>query len=413
MSNPASGIILPLGVGAGYYFSSIASNGTQYPLPTFNNLSSSYYLSTGGRDTILRSLGADPSLYFTVRSNVNSHEFTSTYNPSADLSRMYFKLDLSSVGDILNPTSNYGLVSQVSATYSRLSDAQAIEHSRNVGLNTVTVNIDYRDQFLIYANESGLLSYTSNEYNFRSLNLSTTLNANVTILRNIPQAVILAPGNGSYHNPFNAESTLQDYSNSTVTRYVGVQPNFYRSNREVDQPRLEQDRLYFEVSTNHYGLWEQTFDPDFHGFLYTYNPSSDTFRKSYYSNNEYSDTQPASSLRSTSIEGKVVKLINNLSDQLKTYFSGNPGIELFGFLTWYDVYRRLNANDIGKLMFSNFNLIRDRVIAGIDGNYPIRDVLQTPTSFVTGIPDQLTIANDLIILSPENRFDAIKTIYPQ
>lgn len=413
--NPASGINLPFGAGAGYYFSSVFINGIQYPLVTFNNLSSSFYIDQYGRDTALRYLNVDPSLLITVRSAINSHEFTSTYNPSADLNRMYFKLDLSTVGDILQPTANYGLISQVSAQYVRISESEAIGHSRDVGLNVATINLDYRDQFLIYAKDTSALSYVSNEFNYRSLNSSTTSNPNQTLVRNIPQALILSPGNGSFHNPFNSESRILDYSNSSVVRFIRVQPNFNRSNREVDQPALESNRIYFELSSNHLGLYEQYLNPDFHGFLYTYNQSGAVYSKSYFRNGEYSDVQPPSSMRTNSIEGSLVSKLVKITSELKQFFVENPGgSELFGFLTWYDVYRRLTANQVSKLKFTNFNFLSTKLTEGFPGIYPVRNVtFGSPGGFITGIPNENIITNDLTFLNEEDRARALVVIYPE
>lgn len=400
--NPASGTILPFGAGAGYYFSSMFLNGQEYPLMTFNNLSSAYYLSPRDRDNALRILGADPALTLTVSSLINSHEFTSTYNPSADLVPTYFKLDLDSVTDIITPNS---VVTPVSASYIKITNEEAVAHSRDNGFNVVTVNLDYRDPMMKYAIDSGLIHYRSNEFNLKSFGRNTTLVSNKTMLRTIPQALVLSPGNGTYHNPFDGRSTYQDYTNSTVIRSLKIEPSIYMSNLETQKPSLEQDRIYFELSSNYLGLYEQHLNNDYHGYLYTFNPSAETFNRSYYRDGEYTNVQAPSSSRTNSPEGNLVALVDKITSSLDIFFESNPnGAELFGFLTWFDIYRRLTINEVGALKMSNSIPILNKLESGMSRGYPIRPVLNEFNAFTTGIPDiEGAVPNDRIIVNLEDR----------
>jgi len=402
--NPASGVALNFGDGAGYYFSSMFSTSAQYPLMTFNSLSGAYYLEPRDRYNILKVLNVDPAITLTVSSLQNVHEFTATYNPSADLAPVYFKLDLVSVGDIVNVNS---VITTTSAIYTRLTDEEAVAHSRNNGFNVIKTNIDFRDPFIQYAGNSSSINFRFNEFNLRSFGKNRTLNTDKIMLRNLPQAIILSPGCGSFHNPFNGQSVYQDYSNSTVSRVIKIEPSIYTSNLEVDKPALEQTRLYSELSSNYFGLYEQYFNNDYHGFIYNYNPSGSAFEKSYYLSGEYTSVQPASSLRVQSPEANLINLANKLTSALNEYFSENPeNAELFGFLTWYDIYTRLKINDIGGMMFSNIRPLLDKLSNGFSNGYQVKLVLDELNAFGTGIPDvEGIIPNDNIIINIGDRLN--------
>ena len=378
--NPSS---VAFGAGAGYYFSTLSyPTSAIYPLATFNDLSNAYFSQIRDRYNILTLLGADTSYRFTVTSPSDVHEFSSSYNPSADVGPMYLILNMDSVEDIINPNS---VITTVSAVYSRVTDEEALAHSQSNGFNLTKLNLDYRDPFVNYVKDTSTITFQCQEFNLRSFESNTTFR-NKIMLRNIPQGIILTPGRGSEHNPFNGRSSIVSYDGGKVVRVFAGNASVDISNLEPSKPPIDQERIYFELSTNYLGAYEQFNSPDYHGFVYTYNPSSISFNRSYYSNGEYTNLQPASSLRTNSPEGKFMSLVNSLTEVAVTIRDDFIGTELegiFGKLTWFDVFTRISSNDIGRLNYSNFGLFRDQLQFGYSNDIPVKFVLNEGQGIIT------------------------------
>jgi len=413
LTNPASGIPLSFGNGAGYYFSTVYLNGQQYPLPTINDLSSSYYIDFRNRANILRLLNTDPSLTFKVSSVPNQSELSiSSYNGSADVFPMYFKLNLDTVGDILTPNSVIGVIS---ATYSKIDDTEAIAHSRDYGYNISKLNVDFRDPFIHYARDTGILYFEMNDFNLRSLNTTLTPITGRNMLRNIPQAVVVTPGCGTNHNPFNGYSELTDYDASVAVRTYKGQPGIDMGSGDRDIPPLEEERIYSALESNSYGLYEQYLNNDIHGFLYTYNPSAVSSTLSYFINGEYSNTQPPSSLRSNSPEGKFYSMASRLRLAVSSYIdSVNPDEQyLWSSLKWYDLYTRLTLNDAGKLLYSNTTRLFNDISNGLIYNTPVTLFSNQYNEFVTGVPVMTPLEGDLVqVITEVDRLNWYYANYP-
>lgn len=393
---------IPFGDGAGYYFSSISVNGEEYPVPTYNELSNSYYLNSRDRALILGLLGADSSLRLTATSPLNNHEFTATYNSSADLELMYFVLDMSSIGDIIGTQT---MVTTTSANYIRITNDEAVAHSRNNSFNLSKINVDYRDPFIHYARDASTLYFELDDFSVKALHRETTPNSGKLILRSTPQALVLVPGCGSKHNPFNGKSVFQDYSNSTVRRTLSLKPTIDHSDLFVHTPPLSQEKVVLKLGTDSFGLYEKYLNEDIEGLIYSFNPDSEDFQNSYY---QYpggaSSVQPPSSLRVNSAQANLI----NLTDKLATValdLKDTSGSQ-YGFLTWYDIYRRMPLGEIGKLMYSNpqnlISQIQDGYVKGVFVNNAVND---TNTTIYYGIPESATVPNDSIIITESDRVD--------
>jgi hypothetical protein len=397
-----SSIETQFGDGAGYYFSSLSINGEEYPLPTYNELSNSYYLNTRDRALILGLLGADSSLRLTSTSPLNNHEFTSTYNSSADVDLMYFILDMSSVGDIIGTKL---MVTTTSANYIRTTSEEAIAHSKNNCLNLSKINVDYRDPFIHYARDSSSVYCEIEDFSVKALNIETTPNSDKLILRSLPQGIILLPGCGSKHNPFNGKSKFQDYSNSAVRRTLSLKPTIDQTDLQIQTTPLAQEKVVLQLGTDSFGLYEKYLDEDLEGLIYSFNASSEEFLNSYYSYpSGFNSTQPPSEFRVNSPESNLL----NLTDKLATValdLKNTSGTQ-YGFLSWYDIYRRMTLNDIGKLMYTNsqdlISKIEQGFVQGVFVNNTLNDV---NTTIYYGIPESATVPNDSIIITEADRIN--------
>lgn len=380
---------LNIGDGAGYYISSVDINSVAYPLPTTNELSSSRYLPPFERHIVLRNLGTDAKLRINVSSNQN-HEFTQNYNPSADVSPMYFVLDFDKLGDIISPNS---VINILSATYRRVTDQEGYNHSRNYSLNTIKVNLDHRDPLIHYARDTSTLSIELDDFNLRAFDENRTPAREKIILRNVPAAIILTPGLGSFHNPFNGRSTVTNYGDSIITRTLNLTPNIDVNNTVQLRPPLDISNVYNSIGTAYHGLYEKFFDQDIHGNIFTYNPSSSIFDKSYFYNGTYSNSQPPSSTREKPIEAKIaIDLVDKLANL--------AGVQE---LTYWDVYRRLSINDLGKLSTISPTTFMRKLESGWRNNVPIKYVISRAPLRPSGIPDGVTVPNDNIIINEVDR----------
>jgi hypothetical protein len=379
---------LNIGDGAGYYVSSQYADGGLYPLQTANELSASRYVPPSLRQNILELLGRSIGITLTVDSKEGFTEFSSSYNPSADVRPMYFKLDFDSIGDIENPNS---VINILSASYSRISDEDAVNHSRNYSFNITKVNLDHRDPIVHYARDTSTVNIQLDEFNLRNFDENRSVTRQNIILRNIPAAIIITPGMGSAHNPFNSKSHITSYSDSVVTRTINLTPSFETQANFTTKPSLETSNIYNSLGAPHFGLYEQRYAPDIHGNIFTYNPSSSIFEKSYF-NGTYSHEQPSIEYREAPIESKMVALVDKLSDPSSV-----------SSLTWWDVFRRVKINEIGKLSYSDPKTFLNRLAAGWRNEVPILNVLTRYTLKPTGIPDDVAIPDDNIIIKESDR----------
>ena len=381
--------VLDLGDGAGYYISAIDFSGTESPVISQNDSSASFFIPPVLRDNVLRILNFDNAATLTVSSNLSGHELSTDYNPSADVSVMYFALDLDTLEDT---TTNNSLVNLTTATFRLLSKDEAILHARNYSLNTSKLNINYDDPIIHYLRDTSSIEYKQYDVNFKNYQINRTDDQSI-LTRNIPFGLIITPGLGSSHNPYHAYSELINYNSSNIVRLLKMVPNIDVSRKDILTPPLDEKLIYDELGTYYYGLYEKYNDIDPQGIIYEYNPSSNLFSKSYYYSNSYSNIQPPSSTRTGSAESVIINLI----DKLKTLYNPEE-------LTWWDVYRRLNSNQIGKFILSNQSQFTNDLANGFK-DIPIRDVLSSPNITETGILVD-PVENDIIYIKEQDRENA-------
>lgn len=379
---------LDIGDGAGYYVSSEYVDGSLYPLQTVNDLSSARYVPPSLRHNILELLGRNIEITLTVSSKQGFTEFSSSYDPSADISPMYFKLNFDSIADIENPNS---VINILSASYLKISDEDAVNHSRNYSFNVTKVNLDYRDPIIHYARDTSTINILLDEFNLRNFDENRSITKENIILRNIPAAIVLTPGMGSAHNPFNSKSHIASYSDNIVTRTITLTPSFETQANFTTKPSLEVSNIYSSLGESYFGLYEQRHAQDIHGNIFTYNPSSSIFEKSYF-NGSYSNSQPLIEYRESSIESKIVSLVDKLSDPSSV-----------SSLTWWDVFRRVKINEIGKLAYSDPKTFLNKLAVGWRNDVPILNVLTRYNLRPSGIPEGETIPDDTIIINEWDR----------
>lgn len=373
---------LNIGDGAGYYVSSNFLESSGLALQTSNELSASRYIAPNLRATVLNLLGSNIGVTINSTAPSGLDEFSVGYSASSEVYPMYFKLDFDSIADIDNPNS---VINQLSASYTRISDEEAINHSRNYSLNIVKVNLDYRDPLVHYARDSSSISLRQNEFNLREFDENRSIVGDKIILRNIPAAIIVTPGMGSAHNPFGGRSKVNQYGD-TITRSIRLSPSFDVNNRQILNPPLQVSNIFDSLGTPYFGSYEQLFDQDLHGKLYTYDPSSPIFGRSYFYQGNYSSDSPG--VYASSIESRLVSLVDKLSSL--------SGVES---LTWWDVFRRVRLNDIGELAYSNPDILTSRLAAGWINNIRIYNVLTRLPLVTTGIPEDATVPNDEIVIN--------------
>lgn len=381
-----------LGDGFGYYFSALDYEGNQFPLVTDNELSASFFIPPDLRHNTLNLLGIDSGMVLTVSSIPDEHEFKATYNSAEDVGVMYFALDLSTVGD--GAFSN-SLVNSVTATYVLLSNDEAIEHSKNYSLNTTKVNVDFRDPFIHYSRDSGKIEFEHKDITFRSYAANRTMVGQGILTRNLPFALILTPGCGSKHNPFDGQSNLVAYGSEIVVRSLALTPDTDIAPWEPKRTPLDETNIKDAKGVYYHGIYERDNDQDPQGMLYTFNPSGEVFANSYYIDGTYTSEQPASSLRTPSYESQLVV---GVVDKLLNLYNVEE------YLTWWDVYRRLNINQIGGLMFTPNTTLINKLANGWRG-VPIIDVLSRVDKEVTGIKEDLD-PTDIPIINEEDRPNA-------
>jgi hypothetical protein len=379
---------LGIGDGAGYYLSAQYSDSTQAPLLTSNELSSAKYIPPPLRYNLLRLLGTDIGITLTVSSPQTANEFSSTYNSSADISPMYFKINFDTIGDIDNPNS---VINILSSSYVRIPDEEAVNHSRNYSLNVIKVNLDYSDPMIHYARDTSSLDLQQDDFNLRGIDENRSVISKNIILRNLPAGIILTPGKGSAHNPFNIKSKIATYSDNLITRSLNLSPSFDVNNNTITRIPLESSNVYNSIGTPYFGTYESYFDQDIHGNLFTYSPSSSIFSKSYFSGT-YSNTQPSVEIREVPIESTLVSLVDKLSVLADV-----------SSLTWWDVFRRCTANTIGRLAYTSPGALVTRLAAGWRNNIPIQNVITRENMRPSGIPDGTSIPNDQIIINESDR----------
>lgn len=376
---------LNIGDGAEYYVSSILIDSNALPLVTDNALSSTYYTPPSTRWNAMSLFKEDGIYSYRVKINTSASEFDPNFDNTPVTDLLYFALDLSSLVDVetVNP-----LVIQTTGLYKLLTDPDLIkQHTLNYGMSIAKLNLDYRDTFLNYAKSTSAIEFTQGDINFRAFSKNRTFVENALLCRNIPFGLIVTPGNGSKHNPFAGQSTLDQYTDDQVVRSVrGITSISYNDNTPVI-PQLDNKTLGLEKSTYQVGLVEI---PDTQARFFDYSSSSYLYNSRFYTDKAYTPI-----LQNASASLPVLANISlNVVDRLINEY--NPD-----YLTYWDVFRRLTLKNIGELFyeggFFNFKFI-DEGWRGVK----IREVLSKYSEVNSGL-NNLDTDDTTIILKESDR----------
>lgn len=381
-------VIVPLGEGDGYYISATLEDNSVIPIYVQNSLSSSYIIGPDTRQTALDLFNVAPDIVLQSTLTSGSTEFDEGYDVSSTtLDVMYFSLNLSSIGESITTNS---LVVNLSAIYNLLEDQDAINaHSLSYGLDVTRVNVDYRDPFVVYAKGSQQITLLQNDISFKNLLPTRTAN-NQILTRTLPFALVIVPGKGSQHNPFGTGSKLGNLGDS-VTRELRLIPTINKSQAEQYVPALEEKLLYDDRGAFAVGLVES---PNTQNIVYKFATSSVQFDNTSYTEGTVSSAPFGA--RPEPI-GKVVK---ELVDTLNTKYDVSS-------LTWWDIYRRLTADQMATLAVEMNDQFFKKFSKGYRTGIEIRDVLNRAEDYRSGIGQELNTAiEDTIILTEENRGNA-------
>ena len=381
--------VISIGDGAGYYVSAVSLDTGEVPVLSLNDASAAFYIPPELRYNVLKLLGFSNGLKLQVSSPLNQHEFTPSYNFSANVEPMYFALDLDTLKD--SSTDN-SVVNETSAIFRKLTNEEAQLHAANYSLNTTKVNIDLRDPFIHYARDTSTISAQQYDVNFRSFEINRTSDQSI-LTRNIPFAIIITPGTGVYHNPFSNTSILLNPNSSKIIRTINLIADINKTKNQLMYPPLQEKLLYNELGTYYFGLYEKFNDPDTQDVIYKFDTSINEFKKSYYYNGSYTNEIPPSSLRTPTIHSQVVGLVDNLID-----------IYSVSDLTWWDVYRRMSSPQIGEFIINNPTEIVDLLTNSWRG-IPIRNVLARLDKKETGIDVELK-DYDKVYITEQDRLNA-------
>lgn len=363
-----------IGVGDNYFIevADILGNELDVPLDSKNSVAT--FTPDSVRVAALKTLNQDPYSLLVVSSTSSNNEFLTSYT-MRETEPMYFYLDLSSI-KILNEDES--LVNNLQATYKRLTNEEKINnHLINYGFNVTKLNLDFRDPFVSYAYDTSSFTLNQNDITFRNFDFYLEGNHinDFILTRNLPFAIILVPGCGSRHNPFDIMSDINGYKDEIVERSIYCTQTI----KINDVKKL--DTAVDEVALS------QTSNPneDFYGYtdklFYQYNPTS--YGRTYYYKNEYLESAPSEISGRRSIMSKIVREV--LDPVVQVYQPDE--------LKWFDVFSRLNYNEVGDY-FNNGNLDLLSDIIKQKYNINVKDVIKDK-GIVTGLGDPVEDANDL------------------
>lgn len=376
---------VPVGVGDGYFLDvSTLQDTKQVPLDNLNDFA--VYTPEAVRFTALKAVNDDPYTYLTVSSSSSYNEFLNAYS-IAEVDSLFFELDLSTA-KIVNDENS--LINEIHGTYKLVTSQYRINKLLiNYGFNISKVCLDYRDPLFTYAYTTSSFETKVKDVTFRNFDfyLSGNYIDDRILTRNIPFAIVLVPGCGSRHNPFNNESEITSIiNNNIVVRQISVMPTI----RLTDYGLLDDSLLEYET--------DETVSPppDYYGYstklFYNYDPSN--YVGTYYYNGEYRNSRPVEITNTQPILGKIIK---EVVDPLIQSYSPRE-------LKWFDIFSRLTYDELGQYILSNG---LDTLKSYIKNTYDIsvKDVLATDKDSKTGLivtddfDDSVTTVRNQVVTS--------------
>lgn len=346
---------LNIGDGGGYYVDATNLAAEGVAVPTNNVVHYAYYAPAAVRSKVLNMLGEDASLKITATSLTNQHEFMADDPGASEIKPLFFAIDLSSVeGDYVGDS----LVENYSATYSLLNASSDIQrHLNNNALNTPMLSIDYRDPIYRYILDTSAFTLSMNDFNlngFKDKGLSTV---GSRFVRNIPFGLVVTPVAGGMFNPFNGNSTLEDYGDKH-TRSLKVIPATDQSIDETPAPMFRSYNLHNEDGVDRVGIAEPE-DTQNIGYRYV----EEDFTKTFYSlsGGGYGTSSAPASAYGTAY--MLREVIDYLSETYNT-----------STLTWYDVFSRMPMTRVGEMFYDSGNNLLLEIANGLRNNISIQSI---------------------------------------
>lgn len=354
-----------IGVGDGYFIETTNIDDVQLSVPTPNESVKALLTPSTIRNLALRTAGEPDTISITVSSVSSNNELTDTFNMHEE-GTLFFELVLSSVV-ITNESQT--LLNKLKANYKLVtSESRINDLIINYGFNTTKINLDFRDPLLTYAKDSSSFVMEKSDITFRNFDfyISGTHDSSFILTRNIPFAIVLVPGCGSEHNPFDSQSEFINFNNNIISRNITLINTIkVKDNQELDTSLKEAPT-------------ERTDSPppDYYGYAdklyYSYDPSSYT-NTYYYDNTRYSN-KPT---QITSTRPIVAKIIKEIIQPLIIKYSPKE-------LKWFDIFSRLTYSEMGEYVTrGDYTLITDLVKKLY--NISIKDVIATDKDTITGI----------------------------
>lgn len=372
-----SGTHCEIGDGAGYYIHCDLLSGTDEPCPLRTDINIAYFVPFNAKLLALKIMNESYSFNLSVTST-SSSELTSSAIPAYSLEPKYYAVDLTSIEDL--PTTN-PFVNRTKCRYTLLTDESEIQrHTLNNGIAVTQVNVNFDDPFIRYALESSSIELSQNDLTFRNFDENRSIIGNTLLSRQIPFALVVCPGAGSKHNPFNGNSKISTFSGNVVSRVLEVVPTVdYVTTNPVNSP-LQEANIVNEINESRVGIAESL---DVQGRSFIFNSS--TLGNTFYTTEGYT------SANRTPENYGYSYLLNNIIDPLIQQNSPSS-------LTWWDVYRRLPINRFCELLYDSNQYLHNSICKGYREGVPIKNVLARNTQDTIQF-----IEDENIILSSEDR----------
>lgn len=330
-------------------------------------------------------LGEDPALKITATSLTNKHEFVSGDAGTSEVRPLFFAVDLSSVeGDYVSDS----LVEDYSATYSLLEASGDIQrHLNNNALNTPVLAIDYRDPIYRYILDTSAFTLSMKDFNLAGFKDKAVSTIGSRFVRNIPFGLVVTPVAGGMFNPFNGNSTLEDYGDKH-TRSLKVIPATDQSIDETPAPMFRSYNLHNEDGVDRVGIAEPE-DTQNIGYRYV----EEDFTKTFYSlsGGGYGTSSAPASAYGTAY--MLREVIDYLSETYET-----------STLTWYDVFSRMPMTRVGEMFYDVSREVLLNIANGFRNNITIESI---ESGYRT--TDRILPADSKTIITIEDR-DGVNTI---
>lgn len=307
-----------------------------------------FFLPYTTKKLALDILGQGYTMDITASSPIGGSEVEVSYDLSSGIGPMYFALKPET---LTIDTTNDEFVTISRGNYELLTSGEAKIHSDTYGLMATVANIDYNDPLLMYAKDSSSIEFRGPDITFRAFDEGFGYGYDI-LPRQIPRAIVIQPVSSCEDNPFYGLSEVSEFGDVYI-RTIRMQPHFN------PKPRWAFPAKY---SNEDYPKYRVGFSGviDTQNVIFQYDPSAfNSFE----------------GVRETPIVKKIVK------DLIKDQFDADYVLE---FLTWYDIWSRLNGKEISQVFHNESSRFRQALMNGTFGPSFIH-VLNRPGASKTGL----------------------------